>query len=148
LNANVIDFDVKTTPQLHYVTRCYNTQGTEDDYGVPSEDGYYKKLATAFRKIVVGRPRLAPFYVDAANGVGAPKIEKLAQHIGSDIIEIMLINDDITTRGKLNYKCGADFVKTEQGLPAGCSIKHGDRAASLDGDADRIVFYYIDEGAI
>ncbi|CAI2177642.1 16360_t:CDS:2, partial [Funneliformis geosporum] len=145
LNAKVIDFGIKTTPQLHYVTRCYNTQGTEDDYGEPSEDGYYKKLSTAFRKIVDGRQHLAPIHVDAANGVGAPKIKELAQHIGSDYIEIILINGDCTTQGKLNYKCGADFVKTEQGLPAGCNIKHGDRAASLDGDADRIVFYYVDE---
>lgn len=43
-------------------------------------------------------------------------------------------------------KCGADFVKTGQKLPTGSNIKPGDRAASFDGDADRIVYYYIDEG--
>src|SRR4051794_12638288 len=53
INSKIIDFGVKTTPQLHYVTRCYNTQGTEDNYGEPTEEGYYKKLATAFRKAVV-----------------------------------------------------------------------------------------------
>jgi phosphoacetylglucosamine mutase len=53
LNSKIIDFGIKTTPQLHYVVRCYNTQGTEDNYGEPSEEGYYKKLATAFHKAVV-----------------------------------------------------------------------------------------------
>jgi phosphoacetylglucosamine mutase len=43
-------------------------------------------------------------------------------------------------------KCGADFVKTGQRLPIGSNIKPGDRAASFDGDADRIVYYYVDEG--
>lgn len=50
---------------------------------------------------------------------------------------------------KLNnlfIKCGADFVKTGQRLPFGCNLKHKERAASFDGDADRIVFYYVDEG--
>ncbi|RIA97941.1 hypothetical protein C1645_751212 [Glomus cerebriforme] len=145
LNAKIIDFGIKTTPQLHYVTRCYNTQGTMDSYGEPTEEGYYKKLAIAFRKIVVGKPRLSPIYIDAANGVGAPKMRELAKHIGNDNLEVILINDDYTTQGKLNYQCGADFVKTGQKLPFGCSIKYQDRAASFDGDADRIVYYYVDE---
>jgi phosphoacetylglucosamine mutase len=51
--ATSLNLNVQTTPQLHYVTRCINTQGTKDAYGEPSEEGYYKKLSTAFRKIVV-----------------------------------------------------------------------------------------------
>ena len=51
-----------------------------------------------------GKPRLNPIYVDAANGVGAPKVEELAQHIGRDYLEIILINNDYTTQGKLNYQ--------------------------------------------
>ena len=38
-----------TTPQLHYVVRCINTQGK---FGEPSEDGYYKKLVTSFGQLV------------------------------------------------------------------------------------------------
>ena len=37
-----------TTPQLHYMVCCTNTQGA---YGVATEEGYYDKLASAFAKL-------------------------------------------------------------------------------------------------
>ena len=33
-----------TTPQLHYIVRCHNSGG---EYGEPSLDGYYEKLAAS-----------------------------------------------------------------------------------------------------
>ena len=36
---------VLTTPQLHYMVRCINTQG---NYGQPTEEGYFDKLSFAF----------------------------------------------------------------------------------------------------
>lgn len=45
---------VKTTPVLHYLVRCINSRGTDDEYGIDSEDGYMKKLSGAFKKLVVG----------------------------------------------------------------------------------------------
>ena len=38
-----------TTPQLHYAVRCYNDGGLYGDY---TENGYYTKLCTAFRKLI------------------------------------------------------------------------------------------------
>lgn len=48
-----INFGLKTTPMLHYLVRCINTAGTSDAYGEPTEEGYYKKLTTAFATTVV-----------------------------------------------------------------------------------------------
>lgn len=39
------DFGLVTTPQLHYMVCCQNTQG---NYGEPTVEGYYKKLSEAF----------------------------------------------------------------------------------------------------
>lgn len=39
-----------TTPVLHYLTRCLNTNGA---YGPPTPEGYYDKLSNAFKKLVV-----------------------------------------------------------------------------------------------
>ena len=39
-----------TTPILHYLTRCLNTNGT---YGTATVEGYYDKLSNAFKKLVV-----------------------------------------------------------------------------------------------
>ncbi|RHZ83422.1 hypothetical protein Glove_94g33 [Diversispora epigaea] len=145
IGAEINDFGIKTTPQLHYVTCCLNTQGTEKSYGEPTEAGYYKKLANAYRRAVEGKSRPSPLYVDSANGVGAIKLKELTNYIDKDILEVIVLNDDIKTQGKLNHLCGADYVKTNQRLPLGLNIKAGERAASLDGDADRIVYYFIDD---
>src|ERR1700759_4857692 len=39
-------------------------------------------------------------------------------------------------------QCGADFVKTSQRAPPSSKAGPGDRCCSLDGDADRVVFYF------
>lgn len=44
---------ITTTPILHYLVRAINTKGTKDEYGEDSEEGYMKKLSTAFKKLVV-----------------------------------------------------------------------------------------------
>jgi len=41
-------------------------------------------------------------------------------------------------------KCGADFVKTNQRAPPSSQATPLARCASLDGDADRIVYYFVD----
>lgn len=47
------DYGLVTTPQLHYITRCLNTAGLASSYGEPTVGGYYKKLAAAYKRIVV-----------------------------------------------------------------------------------------------
>ena len=84
--------------------------------------------------------------IDCANGVGALAAKKLAGLI-SDVLPITLINDSVTTLGALNHDCGADFVKTTQKPPPSLAehLHAGQRACSLDGDADRLIYYYLDE---
>ena len=44
---------VRTTPVLHYLVRCINSKGTDDEYGQDSEEGYMEKLSSAFKRLVV-----------------------------------------------------------------------------------------------
>lgn len=88
--------------------------------------------------------------MDCANGVGAGAIETLAKHIGS-ILPLHALNTDTTTPGALNSQCGADYVKTKQSLPpsiasAGHLANPNTRGCSLDGDADRLIYYYLRDG--
>ena len=78
--------------------------------------------------------------------VGAPAAEKLAEHLG-DTLKIITHNTAITTAGALNNDCGADYVKTKQKLPPSLSsvLNPGQRGCSLDGDADRLIYYYMDQ---
>ncbi|KAJ9051267.1 hypothetical protein DSO57_1006189 [Entomophthora muscae] len=141
LKSEYQDFDIKTTPQLHYIVRCLNTLGKPDAYGEPTEKGYYSKLAKAFKSLMKNKEKPSPLTVDCANGVGAPKLRDLAVALG-DSLSIIIANDDVDSASKLNYQSGADFVKVNHQFPQNTVGKPQMRYCSLDGDADRIVYYY------
>ncbi|KAJ2599043.1 hypothetical protein H4R99_003859 [Coemansia sp. RSA 1722] len=145
LGVDASNYGIVTTPQLHYFVRCLNTQGTAAAYGEPTEAGYYAKYGQAFLRLVAGRDAPSTLHIDAANGVGAPQVQKLAQAIASPYFSIDVRNGDTQTLGKLNIGCGADHVKSNQRPPAGVSLAPGSRYCSFDGDADRLVYYYADE---
>ncbi|KAF8078670.1 phosphoacetylglucosamine mutase [Lyophyllum atratum] len=140
---------VTTTPILHYLVKAINTKDTPESYGEDSEDGYFQKLGTAFQNLVSGRQPLETLLVDCANGVGALAALTLAGCIGNTL-PLILENTAIQTPGALNHACGADYVKTMQRLPPSLAdrLKPGQRACSLDGDADRLIYYYLDERGI
>ena len=147
--VSYIDYGILTTPQLHYLVKATNTQKTNSPYGEVSEEGYYKKLSEAFKECMRdGVKAQGPVTVDCANGVGAPQLEKLIEHIPSDMLKIRVVNDDIDNPAVLNERCGADFVKTSQMVPSGFNGKTFDRWAAYDGDADRIVYFFNQEGTI
>ena len=53
IGAETRDAGVTTTPILHYLVRAINTKGTKDFYGEDTTEGYYEKLGSAFKKLVV-----------------------------------------------------------------------------------------------
>lgn len=168
LDAEQVNAGLVTTPQLHYLVRCYNTAGTPQAYGEPTIEGYYQKLATAWTTLAVrwgfhifrtrtcrdlsthtatmqtGRHLLPALTVDCANGVGAPKLKEFFKVVGQDLLPVITVRDNHTLAGNLNMNCGADFVKTQQCPPRNVELVPWQRYASFDGDADRIVFYYAD----
>mmetsp|Transcript_42327 Transcript_42327/g.76789 ORF Transcript_42327/g.76789 Transcript_42327/m.76789 type:complete len:556 (+) Transcript_42327:48-1715(+) len=129
-----------STPQLHFVTRCSN----DPSYGHPSIVHYNYKLTNAFAKLCeeapspkVYKPTLT---VDCANGVGGIALKAMLEAVKN--LDITLVNTG-PGDGPLNSGCGADHVKMTQGLPSGVKGKTG-RMATLDGDADRIMYFFSD----
>lgn len=147
-NTAYVDYKILTTPQLHYLTRAVNTEGTPKSYGEVSEAGYYKKLTEAFGRALRGRRVSGALSVDCANGVGGPKLSELLKyHDGAKTktgLDVKVHNDDVLRPEVLNLDCGADFVKTRQRAPPSPKQAPGDRWCSLDGDADRLIYYWID----
>ncbi|KAK7892596.1 Phosphoacetylglucosamine Mutase [Exophiala xenobiotica] len=142
------DYGIMTTPQLHYIVRCVNTMNSPYAFGEPTEQGYYEKMAKAFKTLMYGRTIQGSITVDCANGVGGPKLKELIKYLPSGKeggIDIKVVNDDVVRPEALNFECGADYVKTKQRAPPSSTAQPGDRCCSLDGDADRIIFYYTDE---
>jgi len=110
-------------------------------------------------------------FVDCACGVGGLKVPilnsflrqydkeggtlintKTSKHNRSLHEAIDLIPFNLPGDGPLNERCGAEYVQKQQLLPRvytkgffNSNDKHMDYVASLDGDADRIVFHYKDK---
>ncbi|NXW02091.1 AGM1 mutase, partial [Fregetta grallaria] len=142
LGGQYHDYGLVTTPQLHYMVCCRNTQG---QYGKATLEGYYEKLSKAFTELIKqslssgGSQR--HLKIDCANGIGALKLSEMEPYFPKEVL-IHLYNDG--TKEKLNHLCGADFVKVHQKPPRGLDMKPNERCCSFDGDADRIVYYYKD----
>ncbi|KAI0136503.1 hypothetical protein BJ170DRAFT_677375 [Xylariales sp. AK1849] len=148
-NTSYTDYKILTTPQLHYLTRCVNTEGLPNSYGEVSEAGYYKKLNNAFERAMRRKKITGSLTVDCANGVGGPKLNELLKIIdpSKSGLDCKVVNDDVLRPEVLNLDCGADFVKTRQRAPPNPKPQPGDRWCSLDGDADRLIYYWVDPEA-
>uniref|UniRef100_A0A8P0NXX7 Phosphoacetylglucosamine mutase n=2 Tax=Canis lupus familiaris TaxID=9615 RepID=A0A8P0NXX7_CANLF len=142
LEGQFHDYGLLTTPQLHYMVYCRNTSG---QYGKATIEGYCQKLSKAFTELTkqafCSGDEYRSLKVDCANGIGALKLREMEHYISQEL-SVQLLNDG--TKGKLNHLCGADFVKSHQKPPQGMEMKPNERCCSFDGDADRIVYYYLD----
>lgn len=139
LGGHCQDFGLVTTPQLHYLVCCQNSQGR---YGRVSIEGYYEKLSEAFSRLIKDTPVREHLRVDGANGIGALQLKALEPYLRGHL-SVVLTNDG--SSGKLNHLCGADYVKVQQGAPQGMEMGRWERCCSFDGDGDRIVYYYNDD---
>ncbi|CAF3502799.1 unnamed protein product [Rotaria sp. Silwood1] len=143
LYTTIMDFELMTTPQLHYAIHCYNDDDLNGKY---TEADYFDKLCTAFQDLVRMTSKDKSFEtlaIDAANGVGAMKLACIRRTL-ANLIRIDIFNDG--TKGLLNHKCGADYVKIYQKAPDGLSpLQNYPKYCSIDGDADRLIYFFIDK---
>ena len=140
LGGECRDLGEVTTPQLHFITYQTNTASE-----LASEAYYYSLLVSSFCNVIGERAAAAPLVVDAANGVAAPKLAQLAALLG-DRLQLRIVNDG-TTGGELNHKCGADHVKVTQSAPEGVVLDPAGRYATVDGDGDRLLYFFQRAGA-
>ena len=139
------DCGVLTTPQLHHLVRHRNGAAGAGPHVGPkewaSEAGYYEMLATAFAQLVppsVARSVASPpLWVDAAGGVGAPKLRALVDRMAGSGVAVTLANG--VGERELNAGCGAEHCQKALLPPRGFGpdVVGATRACSLDGDADR-----------
>lgn len=107
LGVEYKDYGILTTPMLHHMVRCLNTQNSARPFGEATEEGYYKKMAAAFGKAMYGRKINGPLTVDCANGVGGPKLHELVKHLpdaSKGGIDIKIVNDDVVKPEALNFE--------------------------------------------
>jgi phosphoacetylglucosamine mutase len=139
-------YGVVTTPEMHYNVVQENTAQSPFHPVL----AYRHHLVSSFGSLCdmsdmsdMGEGNEIPvnttLHIDCANGVGGLKLQKMRPYLASHNLHVVLYN---CGDGKLNDKCGADFVEKENTYPLGMSnIREGERCCSLDGDADRIVYF-------
>lgn len=141
-NTNVINYNLVTTPMVHFYVYTHNVHKR-----VPEEKEYFEHFGNAYlsyQNFIASDNSLysRDISFDGANGVGSVKIEDLKKIVGSKL-NIKVFNGEISTQGKLNFQCGADFVKTKKSVPSGVEAKDWNlKYLSVDGDADRIIYWY------
>lgn len=132
-----------TTPQLHYLTRCLNTKGTPLNFGIPTEQGYYEKLAAALRPAIHEEKRNGSVTVGCANGLAGPKLRELLKYLPDAFeggIEKKAVNDAENELRSVEQT----LLRQGNALLPPLRLSRMARCASLDGDADQIIFYFID----
>ncbi|CCH62045.1 hypothetical protein TBLA_0G00980 [Henningerozyma blattae CBS 6284] len=151
-DAKIVDYELLTTPQLHFLTNAYNL---EKD--LPKETDYYHHFNNAWDQLISinndasssTSNKIESLIIDSANGIGGPKMENLLKYWKTNY-KVRLINNNWKRPESLNNNCGADYVKTNQKLPNGITTDIINESSknvihcSFDGDADRVVFYYQD----
>jgi len=140
VGAVAVDMGVLTTPQLHWMVRARNKgmKATELDY--------FDQLSSSFSKLIDLIPHgnivntMDKVIVDAANGVGGEKLVVLKKVL--QFLDLEIRNSG--KEGVLNEEVGADYVQKEKVVPRGFApADAGTRCASLDGDADRLVYFSV-----
>ena len=156
MGVEAVDCGIATTPQLHYYVLATNS-GAPD-----SEHDYYARLAAGYAALTeedededeeVENIERAPgsrvdasppLVIDCADGVGAQKLTLLG-----DAVEPYGLTFDLRNRGdaadsSLNDGCGSDYVQKMKAPPKRGdfgSLKSGTRCVSVDGDADRLIYF-------
>ncbi|KAH8405312.1 hypothetical protein KR222_005198 [Zaprionus bogoriensis] len=145
LKGNVREFGIVTTPMMHYFVVAANTK---EAYGKPTEESYYEKLISAFEKLRNGRLENGNYrnnlIFDGANGVGARKMLQFLKRMKNSL-NVTVINQGVGS-GKINENCGSDHVKVKQRVPVAMpEVEPYTRCVSVDGDADRVVYFFVDD---
>lgn len=141
-----LDYGLLTTPALHFLVAESNRRQINE---LPLRT-YYDQLISGTVAIFSDYAPLSELHhyspdrlvIDCANGVGSETMQYLCKSEEFfQCLPVKLIN---TGDGILNRLCGADYVKTMQLPPSGAD-EVGKRYAALDGDADRVVYFYLEQ---
>lgn len=172
LSILVSNAGLLSTPQLHHIVRINNQPlyipsllalpsstdtGSALSTRYNGEEGYYNMLYDGFLGVVDTESSTvsagltaSPLVLDCANGVGANKAVILAEKFKA-FLAFTLRNTGSTpeTAALLNEHVGAEHAQKEKQPPTNFhSVNDANqRCASLDGDADRIVYHYFDNSS-
>lgn len=155
MGATVVSHGICTTPMLHHAVLHANPQRLPLLIPPrPNVEGYYSLLAHSYHNLLLTAdnnllqqvPNKEPLVVDCACGVGYEPVVRLNKELQQlSPYCRTLVARNAPGQGQLNEKCGSEHVQKEISPPKWYTEENSNTApryaASLDGDADRIVFF-------
>eukprot|EP01025_Chloroclados_australasicus_P030337 TRINITY_DN3044_c0_g1_i1.p1 TRINITY_DN3044_c0_g1~~TRINITY_DN3044_c0_g1_i1.p1 ORF type:complete len:574 (-),score=75.60 TRINITY_DN3044_c0_g1_i1:340-1977(-) len=140
VGANVQNWGLCTTPEFHFrvmTTNRLNALQTSMEYVQFLTEGFVQ-LVGERRSFLTQQNNTV--WVDCANGVGGVRMKDFLQGLKERVgLNVELKN---VGEGVLNHLVGSDFVEKEQKLPENFEmLPEGFRGCSMDGDADRLVYF-------
>lgn len=160
MGVEAVDCGEMTTPQLHYLVWATNAGQpcSELDYFARLSSGYAALIekmdadddddddVTAAAAADTTKITTMTLVVDCADGVGAQKLEKLGEAVEPYGLRFDLRNRGDASTSSLNDGVGADYVQKSRAPPKRGgfdALPPGTRCVSVDGDADRLIYYQI-----
>ncbi|KAL3941129.1 MAG: hypothetical protein SGBAC_004468 [Bacillariaceae sp.] len=157
MGVTVLNHGVLTTPMLHHIVLHSNAQAylPSSIPPCPSRAGYCAAMGSAYLELCQAITStaevrsLSPLLIDCACGVGFQAVQEVFEEItvrgNLTHMKPFLIACNAPGEGPLNTNCGSEHVQKQLQAPTWYS-KVGESAdksycCSVDGDADRIVFF-------
>lgn len=149
LNTAVLDLGRATTPMLHWAVIHFNNN-IANYSSEEIKEAYFSHFENALR-LYISESDIHPslplttLICDAAGGVGSVFIEKFNPAFLALGCNLRVRNRSMDPTVVLNKNCGSEYVQKNMLQPDNVGVKHGDppnsSGFSMDGDADRIVFF-------
>jgi len=149
MGIDAVDCGEMTTPQLHYLVWATNA-------GEPcAESDYFARLSSGYAALTErgddgdddGDDTTCDdvtLVIDCADGVGAQKLKILGDAVAAYGLKFDLRNRGDEVTSSLNDGVGADYVQKARTPPVRgefSSLPPNTRCVSVDGDADRLIYY-------
>ncbi|VDM30452.1 unnamed protein product [Hydatigera taeniaeformis] len=153
-----VDFGLVTTPQLHFLVHIqtrHHVPNCLEDY----VEVFTRRFVKAFSTLRDGSGEIH-LNVDCAHGVGALALTSLSSRlylafkaptypVDSPRLSLHTYNTLTSEKDLLNRGCGADFVKLHMERPEltpptsdAAPFAPSTRWATIDGDADRLLYFF------
>ncbi|CAK90292.1 unnamed protein product (macronuclear) [Paramecium tetraurelia] len=141
--ANGINLGIVTTPQCAFLVYATNLGLVNQ---IESKQEFFVEYFCDIFLQLVKTPIKGTLVIDGAEGVGGIWMKQFQERLAT-LLTIKRINYGEESH-LLNDCCGSEFVQKEKKLPKCFVYDPTYRYASLDGDADRLVYYSFNENKL
>lgn len=150
IGVKVVYFGEVATPMLYFFVRQYNVRVHHGGQALTKEqlvDLYFESYGTRFHRLMLHlngghKPKKddrTHLVIDCSNGIGYQSSKRFYNQYMKDFFKVKFINTSDVEH--LNAGCGAEHVHKEAKLPAHFPVETSVEGLSLDGDADRLVYF-------